>query len=60
MGLFSYWKPAAPQGRPIPTFTIVTTDPNQWMARIHDRMPAILQDDQIETWLDLSVSNQTN
>ena len=34
-GLFSYWKQAGSQGRPIPTFTIVTTEPNQWMARIH-------------------------
>jgi putative SOS response-associated peptidase YedK len=25
------------------------------MARIHNRMPVILQDDQIETWLDPSV-----
>lgn len=57
-GLFNYWKSTVSGGRPIPTFSIVTTEPNQWMARIHNRMPVILQDDQIETWLDLSVSNQ--
>ena len=34
----------------------MTVEPNQWMARIHNRMPAILQDDQIETWLDPTVS----
>lgn len=56
-GLFSYWKPEGSQGRPIPTFTIVTTAPNQWMARIHNRMPVILQDDQIDTWLNPSVSD---
>jgi putative SOS response-associated peptidase YedK len=27
------------------------------MARIHDRMPAILQDEEIETWLDPAVSD---
>ena len=56
-GLFNYWKPATSQGRPILTFTVVTTAPNRWMARIHNRMPAILQDDQIDTWLDPTMSN---
>src|SRR5262249_12874162 len=41
----------------IPTFAVVTTEPNEWMARIHNRMPVILQDDQIETWLDPAVSD---
>jgi len=40
------------EGSPIATFTVITTAPNQWMSRIHNRMPAILQDDQIEQWLD--------
>jgi putative SOS response-associated peptidase YedK len=56
-GLFNYWKPAASQGRPMLTFTVVTTAPSQWMARIHNRMPVILQDDQINTWLDPTVSD---
>lgn len=51
-GLFSYWKPTGSEGRPIPTFTVVTTAPNRWMARIHNRMPVILQDDQLDGWLD--------
>ena len=55
-GLYSYWKPEGSEGRPVPTFTVVTVEPSQWMARIHNRMPAILQDDQIETWLDPAVS----
>jgi putative SOS response-associated peptidase YedK len=57
-GLFNYWKPANSQGRPMLTFTIVTTAPSRWMARIHNRMPVILQDDQIETWLDPTVSDR--
>ena len=51
-GLYNFWRPAGSQGRPIPTFTIVTTTPNQWMARIHDRMPVMLQDDEVDSWLD--------
>ena len=56
-GLYSYWKPEGTEGRPIPTFTVITTEPNQWMARIHNRMPVMLPDEQIETWLDPSISN---
>src|SRR5215510_14321861 len=44
-GLFNYWKPRDSAGS-IATFTVVTTTPNQWMARIHNRMPALLADDQ--------------
>src|SRR5439155_3583785 len=54
---FNYWRPAASQGRPMLTFTVVTTAPSQWMARIHNRMPVILQDEQIDTWLDPTVSD---
>jgi putative SOS response-associated peptidase YedK len=56
-GLFNYWKPTAAQGRPMLTFTIVTTTPNRWMARIHNRMPLILQDHQIDAWLDATNSD---
>jgi putative SOS response-associated peptidase YedK len=49
-GLVSFWKAAASEGRPIPTFTIVTTLPSEWMKRIHNRMPVILKDDYIEAW----------
>jgi putative SOS response-associated peptidase YedK len=56
-GLFNYWKPAASQGRPMLTFTVVTTAPSRWMARIHNRMPVILRDDQIDTWLEPTVSD---
>jgi putative SOS response-associated peptidase YedK len=56
-GLYSYWKPEGSEGRPIPTFTVVTTEPNAWMAKIHNRMPVMLQDDQIQTWLDPTQSH---
>ena len=50
-GLFSFWRPSGSRGHPFPTFTIVTSEPNQWMARIHNRMPVLLPDDAIGTWL---------
>ena len=56
-GLFNYWRPAGSHGRPMLTFTVVTTAPSRWMARIHNRMPLILQDDQIGTWLDPTLSD---
>ena len=48
-GLWERWKPAA--GEPVETFTIVTTDANEQVARIHDRMPVILPMDALDTWL---------
>jgi putative SOS response-associated peptidase YedK len=56
-GLFNYWKPTASQGRPMLTFTVVTTAPSQWMARSHNRMPVILQDNHIDAWLDPTISD---
>ena len=48
-GLWERWM--APAGEPVETFTIVTTDANEAVARIHDRMPVILPMDAIDTWL---------
>jgi len=33
------------------TFALLTTAPNELMSRIHDRMPAILDDEEAKTWL---------
>jgi putative SOS response-associated peptidase YedK len=48
-GLWERWKPAA--GEPVETFTIVTTEANERVAKIHDRMPVILPMDAVQTWL---------
>jgi putative SOS response-associated peptidase YedK len=48
-GLWERWKPR--DGEPVETFTIVTTEANDRIARIHDRMPVILPMDAIDTWL---------
>jgi putative SOS response-associated peptidase YedK len=48
-GLWDAW--VKPDGEMLRTCTIVTTAPNEFMARYHNRMPAILPRDQIAGWL---------
>ena len=40
------------QGKDIPGFSIITTGPNSIAAKIHDRMPVILQPGDEKKWLD--------
>lgn len=50
-GLWEWWKdPASDEG--IETYTIVTTDANEALAQIHDRMPVIVAPENHATWLD--------
>lgn len=48
-GLWESW--TGPEGE-VRSFTIITTGPNELMARIHDRMPAIIPREQCARWLD--------
>ena len=49
-GLWSRWHPE--EGEPIDTYTILTTHPNDLMARIHNRMPVIVPPDRYRDWLE--------
>jgi putative SOS response-associated peptidase YedK len=49
-GLWEYWKPA--EEEPLETCTIITTEPNDLMAPIHNRMPVILAPASYDQWLD--------
>ncbi len=49
-GLFSVWK--GPDGKELPSFTILTTEPNDLMRPIHARMPVIVQEHDFERWVD--------
>ena len=44
--------PSPAEGAPIETCTIITTEPNDLMATIHNRMPVILAPSFYEQWLD--------
>lgn len=48
-GLWETW--AGPEGE-LRTFSIITTEPNELLARIHDRMPAIVRREHYARWLD--------
>jgi len=48
-GLWESWHPA--HGEPVQTFTIITTDANETVARIHDRMPVVIAPEDVDTWL---------
>jgi len=48
-GLWERWRPES--GEPVDTFTIVTTDANETVGSIHDRMPVILSPEQADIWL---------
>lgn len=48
-GLYSQW--AGPEGEEVDTACIVTVEPNLEISSVYDRMPAILQGEAIELWL---------
>ena len=48
-GLWDTWK--RPDGNSIETFSIVTTTPNSFIERFHDRMPVILAKGDESVWL---------
>ena len=49
-GLWETWKDKA-TGLKLRTYTILTTDPNELMEPIHNRMPVILPRQDYERWL---------
>lgn len=51
-GLWDVWR--QPDGQPLRTCTIITTEPNAVVAPVHNRMPVILTTDAQEEWLDPS------
>jgi len=51
-GLWDMWR--QPDGQPLRTCTIITTEPNAVVAPVHNRMPVILTADAQEEWLDPS------
>lgn len=52
-GLWEQWQP--PDGAVIESCTILTTDPNELLQPIHNRMPVILSPASYDQWLDPTV-----
>jgi putative SOS response-associated peptidase YedK len=48
-GLWDAWK--EPDGGYLQSFTIITTDPNELTASVHNRMPVILKPSNYDRWL---------
>lgn len=55
-GLWDSWR--APDGRQLRTCTIITTEPNELVASIHNRMPAILPRAARDLWLDPTLKDE--
>jgi putative SOS response-associated peptidase YedK len=51
-GLWDAWRPSLADGPPVHSCTIITTDPNTLLERIHNRMPVILKPDGYQAWID--------
>ncbi|MBK7141437.1 MAG: SOS response-associated peptidase [bacterium] len=54
-GLWDSWK--QPDGSELRTYTIITTEPNQLVAKVHNRMPVILDRKSEDIWLDPEITN---
>lgn len=54
-GLWARWEP--PEATSVESCTIITTEPNDLLAPIHNRMPVILDPTTYEQWLDPSFKN---
>lgn len=55
-GLWDTWR--SPDGEQIRTCTLITTEPNELVASIHNRMPVILPSEARKEWLDLSLHDE--
>jgi putative SOS response-associated peptidase YedK len=55
-GLYNIW--TSPEGEEICTSTIITTDANDLIRPLHDRMPAIAPPDKYNLWLDPAVNDK--
>jgi putative SOS response-associated peptidase YedK len=55
-GIWTAWRAGTPEEKR--SFSIMTTSANDFMAKIHDRMPVILDKKQFDAWLDPEVHEQ--
>lgn len=53
-GIYETWY--SPEGKKLSTCAIITTDANDLMKPIHDRMPVIIPESEYERWLDRTIT----
>ena len=52
-GLWEWWRDASKRDEPgVETYTILTTEPNDILSDIHDRMPVIVRQEDYGAWLE--------
>jgi putative SOS response-associated peptidase YedK len=51
-GLWDSWKPIGRDAPAVTTCTIITTDANEQIATLHDRMPVVLEPENWKKWLE--------
>ena len=56
-GLWDEWKDRQ-SGETIRSCTMIITEPNKFVAKVHDRMPVVLRPDQFDAWLDGSAGKE--
>ena len=54
-GLWEQWQ--GQDGSEIESCTLLTTQPNELLSQVHNRMPVILNPDDFDLWLDISAQN---
>src|SRR4051794_19330870 len=54
-GLYDRWEDKQ-TGKEVYSYTIITTEPNGVVGRVHDRMPVILPKEQEDTWLNPDIT----
>jgi len=55
-GLWDLWK--GPDGSPVESCTLITTDANDLVAQLHDRMPVILPPAAYDLWLNAEIQDR--
>ena len=55
-GLWTTWKDPHLGGEEVRSCSLITTAPNEHLSAIHDRMPCVLDTDDIEEWLTADVA----
>jgi putative SOS response-associated peptidase YedK len=60
-GLWEVWRdPAIPDAKPLKSFAIITTQANDILKPLHDRMPALLTPQSWAAWLGESPANESD